>query len=321
MTRVTEKVVNIKDVVNDLAAPKNHTHPQYLQNTSQTTYLTDAHTSVKATSSQLGHVMVDTEVKNSNNPVSNSAIKTYIDNNIPIITLDNTVTENSTNGVTSGAVYTAVNNIKYDINLAGLSPSKPDEMAISSLDDVDTPGSFKIGANIPMRNKSNIDTTNSVLTIYKMGNLYTHILSMPDGSEYRRHGYKNNNDGIVWDSWNLSYLPFQEYTIPLAGATYNNNVHDISIFQDTSGYTIRWNQTHNPNGNNQTYFTTHSTKYEYKHVVQFSKNLDIAGPYIFSNIVNATDIKIQPDGIYLRSTKASSQINDINETFFVPRVP
>ena len=319
MTRITEKVLNVRQEINDLAAPKNHTHPQYLQNTAEVTYLTNAHSSTRATSSTLGHVTVDTTVKNSNNPVTNSAIKEYVDS-IPKITLDSRVTKNSTNGVTSGAVFTAIENVKYDIDTSGLSPSNPDEMALNDFDGANLPGSFKINANIPMANKPNVNTTNGILTVLKPGNSYTHILNLPNGEEYRRHGDINGNN-INWDSWKLSYMPFQKYTAPLAGASYNNNVHDIEIFQDTSGYTIRWNQTYNPTGNSQTYFITHPTQYEYKHVVKFKKNLDIAGPYVFGNLIGTMDVKIQPDGIYLRSPKANNHINGINETYFVPRVP
>lgn len=318
MTRVTEKILNIKQEINALAAPKNHTHPQYLENTSDTTYLTDVHSDKKATATQLGHVIVDTVVKDSINPVTNKAIKNYVDT-IPKITLDSSVTRNSTNGVTSGAVYNAINDAK--LSSEGLSATNPTEMALNSFDGANEPGSYKINANIPMANRTSVDTNNGILTVLKHGtNSLTHILNLPNGREYRRHGTINNNN-IIWDDWKVSYIPFQKYTTPLSGATYNNNVHDIEIFQDTMGYTIRWNQTFNPDGNAQTYFLSHSTQYEYKHVVKFSKNLDIAGPYVFANLIGTFDIKIQADGIYLRSTKASAKINGIDETYFVPRTP
>lgn len=319
MAKITELVLNVQQEINNLAALKNHVHPQYLENTPSVTYLTNAHAETQATSSQLGHVIVDNEVKNSNNPISNAAIKNYVDA-IPIINLDDTVVQDSTNGITSGAVYTAIDDAKKNIDISGLSPTNPAESTLDDFDDAITPGTYQINTNVVMYNKPNVNTTNSILTVLKTGTVLTHILNLPDGSEYRRIGEIQIND-IHWNDWRLSYLPFQKYTIPLAGATYNNNVHDIEIFQDTSGYTIRWDQTYNPDGTKQTYFVSHSTQYEYKHVVKFAKNLDIVGPYVFGNVVNAADIKIQPDGIYLRSTKASHNITGINETFFIPRVP
>ena len=313
MTRVTEKVLNIRDAVNELAAPKNHEHPQYLKNTSSVTYLTDSHSSVEATNSRLGHVIVDTEVKNSNHVVTNAAIKSYVDA-IPRITLDSAVTKNSNNGVTSNGVYVAINEAKMSVD--GKSPIVPSTTTFNKFDNINTSSAYKVTTNIPMTGKPNINTTNGIITTYKFDNTnLLQILNLPDGSEYRR-----NNDG-TWGEWRLSYMPFHKYTAPLAGADRNNNVHDIEIFQDTNGYTIRWDQTYNPDGSAQTYFLSDATQYAYKYVVKFSKNLDIAGPYVFSNLVNSADIKIQADGIYLRSTKASAKINGINETYFVPRVP
>lgn len=320
MTRITEKVFNIKDEITALAAAKNHTHPEYLQNTSDVTYLTNAHSSKQATSATLGHVIVDASVKdNSDNPVSNKAIKEYVDA-IPKITLDSTVTADSTNGVTSGAVFTALDNIKYDIDITGLSPTKPSQMALNDFDGATTPGSYRLNANIPMKNKTNINTKSGILTILKMGEHYMQILNLPNGNEYRRGGVIPSNGEEAWDSWKLSYMPFQPYTAPLANASYNNNVHDIEIFQDTAGYTIRWNQTKNPD-TNQTYFLSHQQQYEYKHVVKFSTHLEVAGEYVFGSIGGTMDIKIQNDGIYLRSSKANSMIRGINQVFFVPRVP
>ena len=319
MTRVTETVLNVKQEISDFAAPKNHTHSEYLKNTETVTYLTNEHSDTVATNNTLGHVIVDTTVKDSENPVSNSAVKAYVDE-IPKITLDNTVTENSTHGVTSKAVFTAINNAKQDMSTAGLSTSNPKEETVESFNDIKTPGIYKMTTNVSMPNKPDIDTKNSILTVLKMSDNITHILNLPNGNEYRRNGTIINNN-ITWDSWKLSYMPFQKYTAPLSDATYNNDVHDIEIFQDTSGYTIRWDQTYNPIGNNQVYFTTHLTQHEYKHVVKFNKNLDIVGPYVFSNIVASIDVKIQPDGIYLRSTKTNHQVHGINETYFIPRVP
>ena len=133
------------------------------------------------------------------------------------------------------------------------------------------------------------------------------------GDIYIRIGSVNNN--IV--SWNNNWkILYKSYTIRSNAGDLINSLGDgvsgVELYENTAGYTFKWNQS--------TKYTLTKESGIWATICTFKNALPIEDNFIFSNIINNTDIKISSTKVEIRSKqRQGTDINEIHETHFIPR--
>lgn len=130
------------------------------------------------------------------------------------------------------------------------------------------------------------------------------------GEIYTRIGAVNNND-ISWNaSWNVFYKPYQNRSQP-EDLIDELNITGLEIYENTNGFIFKWNQAQ---------YILQKDSGIWETICTFTHPLPIEDNFIFSNIINNTDIRISSTKMEIRSKqRKDTTINDINETHFIPR--
>lgn len=262
-----------------------------------------------ASDTQYGHVKIDTELKDSDNPVKNSILNDKF-----------TELDTSINSITA-TLGTNAEDIQQLLNL-----NTPTSLT-SDIDALVNPGFYiykneteKVLDKNTYYNEALIivlkNDTRVIQHIYPTKKIYKEnsdeFKYRLNGSQYTRFGI-NTDDRIEWSMFGISYKPYTETTLVKAIKGQDSNV---KVFENTAGYQIEWEQTNNK----QSYEITSDELYGYETICEFN-DLSIKGPFIFGNLIGKCDIRITPEKMELRSTlNKGNIIKNIHQTFFVPRV-
>lgn len=132
------------------------------------------------------------------------------------------------------------------------------------------------------------------------------------GEIYTRIGSVNNGE-VSWNNnWQIFYKPYQARNTP--GDIIDSlgtDVNGLEIYENTNGYTFKWVQSQ---------YTLIKDTGIWATICTFTSPLPIEDNFIFSNIINNTDIRVSSTKIEIRSKQRKDTIiNNINETHFIPR--
>ena len=141
-----------------------------------------------------------------------------------------------------------------------------------------------------------------------------------DGKEFIRHGYIPNseNDTIArWDKWNVAFLPWAKrddlFNINKNGTNVDPN--SFHLYECTSGYVFEWTQL-----SSDKRYILPMEQYTYATVCEFTKELPIQEPMIFSNYIGHMDLKITKTKIEIRSSNNKGEyIVGVSGNYFIPR--
>lgn len=262
-----------------------------------------------ATSSLYGHVKVDTELKNSDNPVKNSIIKAKFD------TLDTSI-----NNITT-ALGTNAEDVKKLLNL-----NTPTSLS-TDIDALTEPGFYIYHSETEKAISKNTYYNEALIFVLKNDTrIIQHIYPTKkiykensdefkyrlNGSQYTRFGISTENS-IDWSMLSVSYKPYTETTLVKEIKAEDASV---KVFENTAGYQIEWEQLNTK----QEYEIVANELYAYETICLFD-DLSIKGPFIFGNLIGKCDVRITPEKMEIRSTlNQGNIIKNIHQTFFVPRI-
>lgn len=280
----------------------------------------------EATDSQYGHVKVDTELKNSINPVKNSVIYSAIDD-----------INKDIEGIVS-SLGTNTEGIKKLLNL-----NEPTETT-DNINDLTEPGFYIYkGEEEKPLNKDTYNIINDdeskpvdentyynealIFVIKNTTRIIQYIFSTkkvfddrdPNVFEYKLNGSHYSRFGIITNNitqWSMLGLVYKPYTKSNLVTNIVAKDASINIYENASGFTIEWEQLNTK----QSYEIVADELYAYETICEFN-DLPIKGPFIFGNLIGKCDIRITPEKMELRSTlNKGNIIKNIHQTFFVPRV-
>ena len=322
-----ELIFNLKTEIEKIAAPIIHLHDNATQ--SANGFMSKADKKKLdgiAENANNFSLNVDTELSSSSsNPVANSTLYAkYNELKDETITISNNIDSDSTDKAVSGKAVATYVASKIEEVESGTAKNPESTGAFNSFDQILDSGVYVIdGSTMTIPNgRETINVADGVLTVKKTGNIQTQNIIASNGVEYSRW---RNVDGTKWNDWKVYNMPYRQYT---KGLTYNTDVYNFQIMENTGGFTIIWNQGSSADKN---YFITSPNAGEWKHVVLFKTALPIDGAFVFGNLEGTMDIMITgghydgfhnktfASGMYIRSPQASNKIKGIHESYFVPR--
>lgn len=284
----------------------------------------NTHEDVTATTTILGHVKVDSTIKNSTNPVQNKKIKEALDNKI------------DKDGTKVLSTYDFNDEYKDkidDLVSINVLQEVSDDTDINNIDDVLEEGSFVFdktptGANdkkvISYGNRTNIYYTKGIIENKKVNNrIIQKVYSTKnvnneyylDGSIYQRIINTNTNP-VSYGQWHCVYINTVNPNFIYSAESLGTGVDSIQVFENTAGFIITWEQDNHTDYS----YEIQEDLYKYVTICDFTPNLPIQGEYIFGNLIGKIDVKITSQNMQVRSTLAkNNHVYDVKASYFVPR--
>lgn len=322
--QIFEQILNLKNEVLRWASPIGHTHNMenidgLIETIDEKAPVNHAYATGKygeATNNQYGHVKVLYEILGeSDNVPTEKAVKQYID--MRTANLDPSSLNIPTNDDIRNLATTVFNNNFTD---AKFNAKLLQKSAIYPKDTTSSPNSITDSGYYRLTGTGNITYGNDVFSYHNAflrvtfnGTRYIQHLQLSNSEEYERVRYKKSDGNWTWGYWHLHYKPYTENASAVKKAdSTNNEYQNIHLYETTAGYIVRWQR----DGK----FRLQVNQYEYDKICSFSPALNITGPYVFGNLVGRSDVRINANGMWIRSTDQKGQyISGINETFFIPR--
>ncbi len=262
-----------------------------------------------ATDSQYGHVKVDTELKNSTNPVRNSVIYSAISD-----------INEDIEGIVS-SLGTNTEGIKKLLNLN--EPAESDD----NIDDLIDAGFYIYKSETEEVISTNNYLNNALIFVLKEDTrVIQHVYPTKkiykensdefayklNGSQYTRFGITTNED-TEWSMFGVSFKPYTETNLV---KTIKAKDANVKVYENTSGFTIEWEQLNTK----QSYEIVADELYAYETICEFN-DLPIKGNFLFGNLIGKCDIRISSTKMEIRSTlNTGNIIKNIHQCFFVPRM-
>ena len=322
--QIYENIFNLKTEVLKFASPKDHTHEQSdiegLTNTlNGKAPINHADTTGRygeASEQQYGHVKVIYEMLGETDSVpTDRAVKNYIDlrtANLDPSSLD-IPSEADIRNIATSVFNSNFTDAKFNNKLLQKSAIYPKDIA-SSPNSITTVGYYRLTGtgNITYGNEV-FSYHNAFLKVTYNGTRYIQLLQLANSEEYERVRYKKSDGNWAWGYWHLHYKPYTENASVVKKADSSNDEYkNIHVYETTAGYIIRWKR--------DSKFYLQINQYEYDKICSFSPALNISGPFVFGNLIGKSDVRINTNGMWIRSTDKKGQyISGINETFFIPR--
>lgn len=344
---ISETILNIRTEVLRYAAASNHNHDSRYVIGSSDNFAPKNHASTSneygvGNTTQYGHVLFsssdisDDDTSKDNCAPSIQSVKKYVKNKVNGVNgLEGQTIASSSTGITyqstdnqiptAKAVYNAINNVDVFSQLSQHTITNPKDVT-TNIDNIVTTGYYHKTNNGSFTHAPNtVYYTDGLIHVQRYGTravqtVYATVQNNNNnyrfnGEIYTRFGTISSS-GNVWSKWHVLYKPWTERSDLIGTLGTGVDSGSVTLWENTAGYTIRWKQTQN----NQNYPVS-GAKYTYVPICSFSRDLPLKGPFVFGNIINNMDIKIQADGMYLRTTESiGGVLPGIDETYFVPRV-
>lgn len=324
--QIYEVIMNLRDEVLTFASHKNHTHNQndidgmtdlmsLINSKAPKNHSDSTNQYGEATTEQYGHVKLTDEILGTGNGVpTETAVKNYID--AKTAGLDpsslNIPTDNHIRDLATSVLNNTLTNDFFNSKLTQKTAIYPKDTT-SAPNSITTIGYYRLTGtgNITYGNQS-YSYHNAFLRVTYNGSRYIQLIQLNNSVEFMRTRYKKTDGTWAWSYWHMHYMPYTENASVVKKASDNNEYQNISVYETTAGYIIRWKRSGN--------FTLTVSQYNYDKICGFSPALNITGPFIFGNLVGKSDVRITSTEMQIRSTDQKGQyISGINETFFVPR--
>lgn len=344
---ISETILNIRTEVLRYAAASNHNHDSRYVIGNSDNFAPKNHASTNneygvGNTTQYGHVLFsssdisDDDTSKDNCAPSIQSVKKYVKSKVNSVNgLEGQTIASSSTGITyqstdnqiptAKAVYNAINNIDLFSQLSQHTITNPKDVT-TNIDNIVTTGYYHKTNNGSFTHAPNtVYYTDGLIHVQRYGTravqtVYATVQNNNNnyrfnGEIYTRFGTISSS-GNVWSKWHVLHKPWTERSDLIGTLGTGVDSGSVTLWENTAGYTIRWKQTQN----NQNY-TVSGAKYTYTPICSFSRDLPLKGPFVFGNIINNMDIKIQADGMYLRTTEnVGGVLPGIDETYFVPRV-
>lgn len=321
-----EIVINLREEIEQYAAPVNHTHSNYAPDATVSTNGT------KAVQSKGIVTYVTSKITQAINNFKTDTLPSLIEEHITedmseyVKTTD--LEEDYLTQSAAEETYATKSEIPQDIDINIYAHPVT---TTTKIDYLVNPGYYQyVGSDATFYcQPDNVHYTNGLIKVERESNhIIQHVYSTSyspstqkykiDGREFTRTGYTSTtNDETIpyWeDQWRVVNIPWKKRNDLLKVRGENVSENGFSIYECTGGYVFQWQQ----EGSQQEYQLP-MNQYLYGSVHTY-KDLPIAGPFVFSNLIGHIDIKITEDDFRVRSVnKKNEKVVGVNASYFVPR--
>lgn len=356
----SKTILNLQSVINEIASPKNHTwkdgdaktygkgngdtygHVKLVGTIPDDTTSDNEGASVSAIksyiSSKITPVIKDTEATIDDSSLLTGAvikklINQLVSESISKLSIENIIYQKA---ATEDEEDKTLEDALTDINTAIEQSHNPNNIDLTSpksvendIDSLKTPGYYTYDkeedVTLNYNGTPSVHCKDALITVEAQsdGNVIQYILATtPSGNldEYKITGekYVRVFDGEEWSPLSLIYTPQKNRSVSPTEALMDkdgNTTGNITMTETTAGFTFNWHQY------GEGTYTIQSDLYEYEKIGGF-ESIPIGNtPFIFGNLIGKIDIKIDAQGIFVRSTLPSgSVVKNVNTTFFIPRI-